>query len=83
LLPLFVLSFLACAGIRTTGLVPAAALDITAHLQTLTLGAALFALGTGVQLRALTRSGRPALALGAISTLLITLVSLAWVILVV
>ncbi|MDK3255414.1 YeiH family protein [Blastococcus capsensis] len=70
LVPLFVVGFLLSAGLRSTGLVPDAALDVAATVQRLALTAALFALGTGVRLTVLLGTGRRAMLLGAGSTLL-------------
>jgi uncharacterized membrane protein YadS len=79
MVPVFVLGFLACAGLQSFALVPANALRVIETTQTLALAAALFALGTGVQLAGLLRTGGRALTLGAISTLLVAGVSLGWV----
>lgn len=79
LVPAFVLGFLACVLIRSSGVVPDAALTVLGHLQTLTLGAALFGLGTAVRLRALAGSAGPALLVGAVSTAIVAAVSLAGV----
>lgn len=78
--PLFVLGFLACVLLRTAGWVPAPVLDVVGTAQTITLGAALFALGTGVHLGKLLHGGGRPLALGAISTLVVATVSLAGVV---
>ncbi|MDQ6525109.1 putative sulfate exporter family transporter [Nocardioides sp. LHD-245] len=79
MVPLFVLGFLACVLVRTTGLVPEAVLDVIGGLQTATLAAALFALGTGVHLGELLHGGGRVLALGLVSTLVVATVSLAGV----
>jgi uncharacterized integral membrane protein (TIGR00698 family) len=79
IVPLFVLGFLACVLLRSTGVIPSSALGIIAHVQTVALSAALFGLGTGVHLRSLLRSGGPALLLGALSTIVVACVSLAGV----
>ncbi|TNM50805.1 putative sulfate exporter family transporter [Nocardioides albidus] len=76
LVPLFVLGFLACVLLRTSGIVPAGVLDVIGTLQTITLAAALFALGTGVHLGKLLHSGGRPLALGMVSTLVVATVSL-------
>jgi uncharacterized integral membrane protein (TIGR00698 family) len=77
LVPLFVLGFLAAIWLRSTGTLPAPVLSAAQVSTTLLFAAALFGLGTGVRLRALLRSGRRGLALGAASTLLLGLVGLA------
>ncbi|WGY02442.1 putative sulfate exporter family transporter [Nocardioides sp. QY071] len=79
IVPLFVLGFLACVLLRTSGLVPAGFLDVISTLQTITLAAALFALGTGVHLGKLLHSGGRPLALGMVSTLVVATVSLVGV----
>lgn len=79
IVPLFVLGFLACVLLRTSGLVPAGVLDVISTLQTITLAAALFALGTGVHLGKLLHSGGRTLALGMVSTLVVASVSLVGV----
>ncbi|WP_222117935.1 YeiH family protein [Nocardioides sp. SLBN-35] len=79
IVPLFVLGFLACVLLRTTGIVPAGVLDVISTLQTITLAAALFALGTGVHLGKLLHSGGRTLALGMVSTLVVASVSLVGV----
>lgn len=79
LVPLFVLGFLACVALRSTGLVPQPVLQVVGTLQTLTLGAALFGMGTGVHLASLARSSGRAFVLAIASTLCVASVSLAGV----
>ncbi|HEX5740589.1 MAG TPA: putative sulfate exporter family transporter, partial [Pilimelia sp.] len=79
LVPLFVLGFLACVALRSTGWVPAPVLAAIAWVQTGTLAAALFGLGTSVHLPSLARTGGPVLVLGVVSTAVIGAVSLAGV----
>ncbi len=76
-LPLFVVGFLAAIAARTTGLIPEPALAVLGHVQQLLLAAAMFALGLGVDLRALVAVGRRPLVLGAAATLLIGAIGLA------
>ncbi|MEU4898129.1 putative sulfate exporter family transporter [Streptomyces sp. NPDC044780] len=64
LVPLFVLGFLAMTALRSTGLVPTAALDTAATAQELLLAAALFGLGSAVHLPSLSRTGARVAALG-------------------
>ncbi|WP_436697514.1 YeiH family protein [Nocardioides sp. BYT-33-1] len=80
LVPAFVLGFLGCVLLRTTGLVPEPVLGLAGAAQTATLTAALFALGTGVHLGRLLRTGGRALALGLVATLVVTTVSLVGVV---
>lgn len=77
--PIFVLGFLACVLIRSTGMVPASLLTVIAHAQTVVLGAALFGMGTGVHLQSLARSSGSAFALSAVSTLVVAGISLGGV----
>ncbi|MGV9818205.1 YeiH family protein [Nocardia xishanensis] len=77
LVPLFVLGFLACAGLRTTGMIPDVVLDAASFTQTTLLTAAMFALGTGVRLDTLARVGIRPLVLATASTACITSIALA------
>ncbi|MFJ9365701.1 YeiH family protein [Nocardia sp. NPDC101769] len=77
LIPLFVIAFLVCAAIRTTGLLPTAILAPAKLVQTGLLTAAMFALGTGVRITALRRVGPRPLILAALSTVWVTGVALA------
>jgi uncharacterized membrane protein YadS len=63
--------------LRSTDTLPTPVLSAAQVLTTMLFAAALFSLGTGVRLDALLRSGRRGLALGAASTLLVSLVGLA------
>ncbi|MEU7165225.1 putative sulfate exporter family transporter [Streptomyces morookaense] len=81
LVPLFVLGFLAMVVVRTTGWVPAAALDGAQHAQELLLAAALFGLGSAVHLPTLVRTGGRVAALGLCSWAVIAGVSYGGVLL--
>jgi uncharacterized membrane protein YadS len=63
-LPLFVAGFLAAVVIRSTGVVPTSWLGDVKALEKVLLSAALFGLGTGVQLSKLRRIGGRPLILG-------------------
>ncbi|RZU54539.1 putative integral membrane protein (TIGR00698 family) [Krasilnikovia cinnamomea] len=76
LVPLFVVGFLACAAVRSTGVVPPVALDWIRILQITALGAALFGMGASVHLTSLVRRSPGAIALGAVSTIFVTGVAL-------
>jgi uncharacterized integral membrane protein (TIGR00698 family) len=76
IVPLFVVGFLAMMLLRSSGVVAPGALAAAQVLTTLLFGAALFGLGSAVRIGALLRTGRRALALGALSTLLVALVGL-------
>ena len=78
-MPMFVVGFLLCVAMRSTGWLPDGLLAIAAVLQQVALAAALFGMGTAVRLRALASHSGPALAVAAASTLLIAGVSLAGV----
>ncbi|MGW0060186.1 YeiH family protein [Streptosporangium sandarakinum] len=79
IVPLFVAGFLAMVALRSLGALPTAWLAPLKTAETLLFTAALFAMGTAVNLRALTRTGRRAVVLGALSTVLISLVALGGV----
>jgi uncharacterized integral membrane protein (TIGR00698 family) len=79
--PLFVLGFVACVALRSTGLVPPAALDALSQVQVAALGGALFGMGAGVRLDALLRRSGPVLAVATASTLFVTGISLGGVLL--
>ena len=81
LVPVFVLGFLACVVVRSTGVLPDGVLTAAGWAQNLTLGAALFGMGTAVHLKSLVRGSGKALAVASISTVLIATVSLAGVLL--
>lgn len=77
LVPLFVVGFLAMALARTTVPLPAAVLAGGEFVQTVLLGAAMFALGTGVHVSLLRQMGGRALLLGLTSTVLVFVLALA------
>ena len=82
LVPLFVLGFLACVALRSTGLLPADALGWTTQAQVAALGAALFGMGCSVKIASLARRSGAVMVTSTIGTLLVTGVSLAGVLLV-
>ncbi|MFJ4857697.1 YeiH family protein [Streptomyces sp. NPDC088730] len=79
--PLFLIGFLAMTALRSTGLLPAAALDAAATAQELLLAAALFGLGTAVHLPTLARSGARTAVLGLASWVVIAAASYGGVLL--
>lgn len=81
-LPLFVAGFIAAVALRSTGWLPRPALDVARTLETVLLGAALFALGTQVRLRTLLGSGGRAVLVGSLSWVLIAAVAYGGVLLV-
>ncbi|WP_432511250.1 YeiH family protein [Kineococcus sp. SYSU DK001] len=78
-LPFFVAAFVVAVLVRATGVLPQAALDGVQHVQSVLLVAALFALGTGIDVPHLVRTGGRSLALGLGSWVLVAGVSLAGV----
>lgn len=83
LVPTFVLGFLGCVAIRSSGLVPTSALSTVATIQSLVLAAALFGMGTAVRVRSLVAASGRTFAVSAVSTLWVASVSLAGVVLLV
>jgi uncharacterized integral membrane protein (TIGR00698 family) len=81
LVSLFVLGFLACAAVSSTGIVPAFALGWIGHLQVVALGAALFGMGCSVHLTSLLRKGGAVMVLSTAATLFLGAVSLAGILL--
>jgi len=81
LVPLFVLGFVAMIALRSSGVLPADALDGAKIATTLLLAGALFGLGTSVHLASLVRTGGRAIALGATSTVMAAGTSLLGIIL--
>jgi uncharacterized integral membrane protein (TIGR00698 family) len=79
LVPLFVLGFLACAALRTTGAVPGSVLAGARLTQTALLTAAMFALGAGVNIAALRKVGIRPFLLGSASTVWVTGIAFAGV----
>lgn len=77
IMPLFVLGFLVAVAVRSAGVLPGTVLDGAKQLTTLLLTGALFALGFGVRIKALLRNGAKAFALGACSTILVTVLGFA------
>lgn len=82
ILPLFVGAFLAMVALRATGWVPAAVTDAVPGVTNVLMAAALFGLGTGIDVRRLAKGGRVVL-LGGIATAIIGATSLAGVLLLV
>ncbi len=82
LVPLFVLAFVGCAALRSTGVLPEALLGYAKLVQTGLLTAAMFALGTAVQVSTLRKVGGRPLVLAAISTVWVATIALVGVLLV-
>lgn len=79
LVPLFVVGFVAMSVLASTGVVPTAVLDGAYVVQTALLAAAMFALGCGVNMAALSRVGPRPVVLAMISTLVVAAISLTGV----
>ncbi|SFI83206.1 conserved hypothetical integral membrane protein [Streptosporangium canum] len=80
-MPLFVTGFLTMMIARSTGLVPAEVTQALPEVTGVLLAAALFGLGTGVNLRELVRGGR-SLLLGGVATAVIGVISLLGVVII-
>jgi uncharacterized integral membrane protein (TIGR00698 family) len=82
LVPLFVVAFLGCIALRTTGVVPDAALAGAKITQTALLTAAMFALGAGVNFASLRKVGIRPFLLAFLSTAWVAGIALVGVVLV-
>lgn len=82
LIPLFVVGFLAAVTLRSTGLLPGEVLEAAHTGQELLLAAALFGLGSAVDLPSLARTGARTALLGLSAWLVVAGVSYAGVVLV-
>ncbi|WP_166354474.1 hypothetical protein [Phytoactinopolyspora limicola] len=63
--------------VRTMDIIPAGVVDAASVAQTVLLAAAMFGVGSLVRVNRLIRGGGPGLVVGLLSTLLISLVSVA------
>jgi uncharacterized integral membrane protein (TIGR00698 family) len=79
IVPLFVVGFLAMVAVRSTGLVLAGVLNVAQTCETVLLAAALFGLGTSVNLKTLFTTGGRAALLGLASWVLIAALAYAGV----
>jgi uncharacterized integral membrane protein (TIGR00698 family) len=79
--PLFVVGFLAAVAVRSLGVLPEPVLAAADTLTTVLFVAAMFALGLGVDVPRLLRTGRRTLLLGALAALLTTVTGLVLVLL--
>lgn len=68
LIPAFVLGFIICVAVRSTGLIPMAVLDVIKPVQTVLMSAAMFALGMGVHFRSIIKVGLRPVVLAALAT---------------
>lgn len=79
LIPLFVVAFLACVALRSSGLLPHVILDNAETTQTILLTAAMFALGCGVRATTLVKVGARPLILAVLSTVWVGAIAFAGV----
>lgn len=79
LVPLFIMVFLVCVLVRSTGVLPSAVLDGAGVAQTILLTAAMFALGTGVRVATLRSVGARPFVLAAVSTVWVAGIALVGV----
>ncbi|MEU5842550.1 putative sulfate exporter family transporter [Rhodococcus sp. NPDC047139] len=79
IMPFFLLGFLACVALRSTGLLGPLALDTAQTVQTALLTTAMFALGAGVRREVLRGVGWRPIALAAAATVWVAAVALAGV----
>ncbi|MFJ2618375.1 YeiH family protein [Glutamicibacter sp. NPDC087344] len=75
ILPLFVALFLIAMMIRTTGVLPESVLQLATTVQSILLAAAMFALGLGVHLKSIVKSGGRTVVLALLSTIIILLIA--------
>ncbi|MEO6472942.1 MAG: putative sulfate exporter family transporter [Aeromicrobium sp.] len=79
--PLFVAGFVAMALVRTTGRVPVEVVSVASGVQLWLLAAAMFAIGCGCKFANMRRLGWRPVALGALSTLTVAIVSYSGIVL--
>lgn len=75
--PLFVVGFCVAVAIRSVDVLPAEWIAMLTRSSQILFVAAMFAMGLGINLPHLVRSGRRSLVLGAVAALLVTAVALA------
>ncbi|MGW0042870.1 YeiH family protein [Rhodococcus sp. NPDC003348] len=77
LVPVFVIGFLACVALRSSGLLPQVLVDQAKLAQTALLTTAMFALGLGVRVSLLRSVGPRPFVLAAVSTVWVASIALA------
>ncbi|GAA4486019.1 YeiH family protein [Rhodococcus olei] len=82
LVPVFVLGFLGCVALRSSGLLPGVVIEQAKLVQTALLTAAMFALGLGVRVTLLRSVGPRPFVLAALSTVWVAAIALTGVLLV-
>ncbi|MFD5867567.1 YeiH family protein [Corynebacterium sp. NPDC060344] len=75
-MPLFVAGFLAMVVIRSTGLVPVVVIEVAGVAEQWLLGAAMFALGTGVRASLLRSVGAAPFVMAALTTIVVASIGL-------
>ncbi|MDV3130326.1 putative sulfate exporter family transporter [Mycobacterium sp. 21AC1] len=82
IIPMFVVAFIVCAAVRTTGVVPESVLAGAKLTETAMLTAAMFALGVGVNIAGLRKVGIRPFVLAVLSTVWVAGIALTGVLLV-
>ncbi|MCX0272904.1 putative sulfate exporter family transporter [Nocardia zapadnayensis] len=82
IVPLFVVGFLVCVALRSSGLLPQDLVDKAQLVQTVLLTAAMFALGLGVRISLLRSVGLRPIVLATLSTVWVAAIALAGALLV-
>lgn len=77
LVPVFVLGFLGCVALRSSGLLSQSVVDLAEEAQTALLTAAMFALGIGVRVSLLRSVGSRPFVLATLSTVWVATIALA------
>ena len=77
LVPAFIIAFVACVALRSSGIVPEFVTDSAQQVETVFLTAAMFALGTGVKLSSLREVGPKPVALAGVATVIVAGVALS------
>jgi uncharacterized membrane protein YadS len=80
--PLFVLGFLGCVAVRSSGLLPSETLGWIGHVQVATLGAALFGMGCSVRVAPLLHRSTAVILVSTAGTLFVGAASLAGILLI-
>lgn len=82
MVPAFVVAFIACVCVRSSGILPEGILDAASLAQTVLLTCAMFALGVGVRVATMRRVGARPVVLAAASTVWVAGIALAGVLLI-
>lgn len=77
LVPWFIVAFAGAVALRSTGVLPGSALEVTSVLTTVLLGAGMYGLGLGIRVKDLWPLPLQALTLATVSTLIAATTSLA------